>query len=96
MHMSTVIRPSDRAVYRKLAAGEGGVVLHLDSAAYHGLNEMGTVIWSRLEQGPAHVAALIEDLRGRLADAPAGWEQDVVDFLESLALRGLIDSEPGR
>ena len=35
------IVPNPRAVYRKLADGAGGVVLHLDTAAYHGVNETG-------------------------------------------------------
>jgi len=32
-----------RVVYRDLAAEEGGVLLHLDSGQYHGLNALGSM-----------------------------------------------------
>ena len=33
-----MIRPNPRSTFRELAEGSGGVLLHLDTAAYHGLN----------------------------------------------------------
>ena len=35
-------------VYRDLA--EGGVLLHLDSGQYHGVNDTGLAIWGLLER----------------------------------------------
>lgn len=92
MEPAATIRRSHRAVYRKLADGEGGVLLNLDSAAYHGINEVGTVIWADLERGPT-LGSLLASLRDRLADPPAGWDQDVVAFLHDLADRHLITVE---
>ena len=34
-----------------LAEGEGGVLLHLDSGQYHGVNPVGLAIWELLEDG---------------------------------------------
>ncbi len=44
-----MIRKNPQVVYRTLA-GEGGVLLHLESGAYHGLYEVGTLIWGLLDE----------------------------------------------
>ena len=46
-----LVRPNPRAVYRDLADGAGGVVLHLDTAVYHGVNAFGAHVWSSLGEG---------------------------------------------
>jgi hypothetical protein len=46
MEADGVIRRNPRVVSRELAAEGGAVLLHLESGAYHGLNETGILIWS--------------------------------------------------
>jgi hypothetical protein len=84
-----MIRPNPRSTFRELAEGSGGVLLHLDTAAYYGLNEVGVVIWSLIEPGITF-GALIDGLRSRIADAPASLTDDMATFLEQLRQRDLI------
>jgi hypothetical protein len=83
------IKQSPRAAYRKLGEGSGAVILHLDTAEYHGVNEVGSVVWSLLEQEP-NMATLIEELRKQLEDEPPNLEQDIAQFLEELRTRDLV------
>jgi hypothetical protein len=82
---NTRIVPNPRAVYRKLAEGSGGVVLHLDTAAYHGVNETGALIWSTRE--------LLEALREEFVGAPASLDDEVAAFLTDLEERNLLAFE---
>jgi len=68
-----------RVVYRDLAAEEGGVLLHLDSGQYHGLNALGSMIWHLLEDGKKP-SALVSELRGRLETLPPQLDEDVAGF----------------
>lgn len=83
-----VIRANERAVFRELADGSA-VILHLDTAAYHGVNQMGTAIWSLLQAGPTF-NELVAELRSRITDAPPELEDDVAEFIQALARRDLI------
>jgi hypothetical protein len=83
-----VIRRNPQVVYRELAA-EGGVLLHLESGAYHGLNEIGTLIWGLLEEERTF-ADLVAELRARLADPPEELEADTERFLADLRERDLL------
>jgi hypothetical protein len=85
----TVVERSDRAVFRELVEG-GGVLLHLDSAAYHGVNEIGALIWSLIGDGGIPFERLMVELRARLEDAPSSLEADVTEFVESLSERELV------
>lgn len=83
------ISRSEKAVARRLEEGEGGVILHLESGAYHGVNEVGLVIWELLETEPT-VQQLIENLRERVDDPPPQLEDDVTVFLTQVHERNLI------
>ncbi len=83
------IRPSPRATYRKLADGSGGVLLHLDTAAYHGLNEVGALVWSIIEPGVTF-EVLMGRLEGEFEEAPATLREEIEEFLRSLEERGLV------
>jgi hypothetical protein len=83
------IRPSPRATYRKLSDGAGGVLLHLDTAAYHGLNEVGALVWSLLGPG-IPFGELMSLLSHELVDAPPTLEDEIASFLRSLEERGLV------
>lgn len=80
---------SDQAVARELSAGEGGVVLHLESAQYFGLNQVGMLIWELLDREQT-VGELVERLRPSVAGAPDHLEQDVIAFLEAAQERGVV------
>lgn len=89
MESDPVIRRNDRAAFRELTEKEGGVLLHLDSGAYHGLNPMGTLIWNLIGEG-SKLSALVGAVRARLADPPPDLQADVEAFIEDLAERDLL------
>lgn len=86
---STVIIRNPRVEFRKLADGGGAVLLNLETAAYHGLNETGSLIWESVEQGMAlddlvpHVASFFED-------APANLADEIAAFIRNLVERDLL------
>jgi len=83
------IRRNEEVVYRELAAGEGAVLLHAGSGAYHGLNVTGSLIWSLID-GDRTRDDIVRELRARLDDPPSGIEGDVEHFLDDLRQRKLI------
>jgi len=89
------IMPNPRAVFRELSEGSGGVVLHLDTAAYHGVNETGAYIWSLLDGG-ATVGAVLERLRADMEGAPTSLDEEVTAFVHALSERNLVAVEPAR
>jgi Coenzyme PQQ synthesis protein D (PqqD) len=84
-----MIRPNPRSTFRELAEGSGGVLLHLDTAAYHGLNQIGVAIWSLIQPGITF-GALVDALRSQITDAPAALDDDVATFLDDLRQRDLV------
>ena len=89
---TTVLRRNPRVEYRSMGEGEGGVLLHLDTAAYHGLNEVGALIWRLLEE-PKPSEVLLRELRGELQEVPSRFEDEIRQFLSELAERDLILTE---
>lgn len=75
---------------QELGGGEGGVLLHLKSGQYHGLDAVGWTIWSLLD-GSRSIAQITEALRERFPDAPVHLPQDVRAFVESLVTRDLVE-----
>ena len=88
----TRVVPNPRAVYRKLADGSGGVVLNLDTAAYHGVNETGALIWSVLGTGRPF-GELLDALREEFTGAPPSLDDEVASFLTDLGKRNLLAFE---
>jgi hypothetical protein len=86
---STPVARHPRVVFRSLGEEGGGVVLHLGSAAYHGVNGIGALIFSLLDDAPT-VGALVERVRDRVDGAPPELADDVVEFVASLADRDLV------
>lgn len=82
------IRRSERAVFRELADGTG-VLLHLDTTAYHGVNRIGVLIWSLIDEGTT-LSRLTDDVRSRVMDPPAEIDDDVEEFVRDLSSRDLI------
>lgn len=84
-----VIRRNPQVVYRALAGEGGGVLLHLESGAYHGLNETGSLIWELIDGGRT-LDALVAELRERLANPPDDLAGETERFLADLRERDLI------
>lgn len=93
MDAEEVVRRSQRAVFRELAANEGGVLLHLDTGAYHGLNSTGTLIWNLIGDGSTF-GNLVERLGSQLTDAPADLTADIEAFVQDLLERDLLTLLP--
>lgn len=91
MQAARKIKRDEEVVYRDLAAGEGAVLLHVGSGAYHGLNATGSLIWSLID-GERTRDDIVRDLREQLEDPPSGIERDVDQFLDDLRRRKLIDA----
>lgn len=91
MGTNGAIRRNPQVVYRELAGEGGGVLLHLESGAYHGLNETGSLIWDLID-GERDFAALVADLREQLDDAPDDLDAETERFLADLRERDLIAS----
>ena len=81
--MTSRPRQNPDVAYRALSAEEGGVLLHLRSGEYHGVNELGLVIWELLD-GERTVAEVVEAVRAQTDDAPPHLADDVVGFLDSM------------
>jgi hypothetical protein len=86
----TTVRRKPDVVFRALQEGEGGVLLHLLSGEYHGLNQLGSVVWGLIENDRTF-ADLVGAVRSELDDPPASVEQDVSTFLEGLRDRDLVE-----
>ena len=89
MHTDAVIRRNPQVVYRELAGEGGAVLLHLDSGAYHGLNETGILIWSLID-GERTFDQLVADVREQLDDPPDDLAAETERFLADLRARDLI------
>ena len=83
-----VFRQNPRVEYRDLAE-EGGVLLHLDTASYHGINPVGAYVWKLCDNG-ATFPEIITSLRLELADTPASLESDIAEFLDDMTARELL------
>jgi hypothetical protein len=80
---------SPEVVARELSADEGGVLLHLETAQYHGVNPIGLLIWELLD-GERTVREVVEAVRARVEGAPPQLEGDVMQFLNDVHERGLV------
>lgn len=89
---STVLLRNPRVEYRSLGDEEGGVLLHLDTAAYHGLNGVGALAWSLLDG--MTFGKLLQELRSRLEGIPPTFEEEIGEFVRDLAERDLVHYGP--
>jgi hypothetical protein len=90
MPADTIVEKNARAAYRRLGDDSGAVILHLDTAAYHSINESGAAIWALIEDGITF-GTLLERVGSRFEVPHADLEQDLRDFLKSLNERDLVD-----
>jgi hypothetical protein len=80
---------NENVAFRRLAAGEGGVLLHLETGEYHGINEVGCLIWE-LVDGERTTEQVAVALRDGVEDPPDDLLSLVVSFLTSLEERNLV------
>jgi hypothetical protein len=74
-------------------ADDEAVVLHTDSSAYFGLNQVGTLLWVQLAEHPMTLDQVTAWARNSFRDAPAGLPKEVSTFIDDLLERNLIESE---
>jgi hypothetical protein len=89
MDPETTIQRNPRVEFRKLAEGGGAVLLHLDTAAYHGLNEVGALIWEEVGEG-VRLEELVSRVRSHVTDAPHSLSDEVAAFVRDLLERDLL------
>ncbi|MDP8908471.1 MAG: PqqD family protein [Chloroflexota bacterium] len=83
------LRRNPDVVARDLADGEGGVLLHMATGQYHGINAVGLAIWELIGDGRT-VEDLTCRLRDRVEDPPPSLDDDVLRFLTSVHERDLV------
>lgn len=88
-----VVKPEAGVVFRRLQRGKGGVLLKLDTGAYHSLNETGAVLWELMADGCSR-GDLAKEFRGLVDDEPADLEKDIEEFVQQLRGRGLVSLSP--
>lgn len=88
METRAAIRRNPEAVYRSLRDGQGGVLLHLGSGQYHGLNQTGAWLWELID-GSRTVPEIAAEFRAR-HDAPDGFDGIVEVFCGRLRERDLV------
>lgn len=87
---AAVLRRSPRVAYHELGGDRGGVLLQIDTGAYHGVDPIGTLVWRLLEGSPTFDELLLR-ARSELEDVPTGFEGEIEQLLAGLRDRGLIE-----
>lgn len=90
MDLDSKVRRNPQVVARDLSEGEGGVLLHMETGQYHGVNPVGLAIWELIDDDGSTVGDLVERLRDRVDEPPPSLESDVVEFLEGVGERNLV------
>jgi hypothetical protein len=90
--MPTRYRVHDSNVAWRVADDEA-VVLHTDSSAYFGLNQVGTLLWVRLAEHPMTLEQVTAWARNSFHDAPAGLSKELSTFIDDLLELNLIEGE---
>ncbi len=81
-----------RAVARQMSSETGGemVILNLETGQYHGLEQVGRLVWNRIQDG-ATVRELEQAVLDEYAVEPERCRQDLRILLEELRKRGLVE-----
>jgi hypothetical protein len=83
----TIVRSSKPV---ETTVGSEVVLMTLDSGECLGLGETGSDVW-RLLANPTHLEPIFQALRETYQAPPGVIEQDVVELLEQMLDRGLIE-----
>jgi hypothetical protein len=82
------IKRNPRVEFREMGEG-GGVLLHVGSGAYHGVNEIGALIWGLIPEGMT-VGEIVQELRTRVEEPPEDLGTEVRTFVDELLERDLL------
>ncbi len=88
MELGSTIQRNPRVVFRLLKDGTG-VLLHLESTNYHGVDSIGALIWALLDS-PRTMDDLVRELSSQLTNPPPHIADDVRTFVEDLEARDLV------
>ena len=83
------LRRSPHVAGHNLGNNEGGVLLHLQSGQYHGVNSLGWAMWGLLDR-PRAISELVADLRPQFAEV-SSLAEDVRAFVDHLLARDLLE-----
>lgn len=87
------VRVSDDIVFRELD-GEA-VLLNLDTGIYFGLNQVGTRVWSLLQQDGS-LLRVFEEMRKEYDVAPEVLQTDLLVLVDRMQEKGLVRLSPLR
>lgn len=88
--VDTVVRPGSGVVFRRLQVGKGGVLLKLETGAYHSLNETGALLWELMADGRT-LNDVTAEFRNAVDESPTELEVAVRDFFSQLNRRDLVE-----
>jgi hypothetical protein len=83
------IRRAEDVAYRELGSGGGAVLLRLDTGQYHGLNQIGNLVWGLIGEGTT-LSELVERVRSEVVGAPDTLGTEIEHFVHDLAARNLL------
>ncbi len=86
---NTLIARNARVAFHALAEGEGGVLLHLDTGAYHGVNQVGLLVWQLLEER-RQFEQLVALFSARVEGAPPTLADEISGYVNDLGARDLV------
>lgn len=90
--VDSVVRPAAGVVFRRLQVGKGGVLLKLETGAYHSLNETGAFLWELMADG-RNLDDVTAEFRSLVDEPPTELDVDVRDFFYQLNRRDLVDMD---
>lgn len=85
--LPTTVSIPDSVLWQEV--GDEIVLLDVDGGEYHGLNEVGSMIWRALEQHP-DVSSAYEHLCGTYEVDPGVLRKDLDEFINRLVGMGLL------
>jgi len=84
----TVVTATDQQV-SAVFDGEA-VVLQLEQGMYYGMNDVGSLVWDKLQKQPCSLSELCAAVAELYEVDEATCRQDVAAFLETLLHKGLV------
>ncbi len=91
---SGLIAKNPSVVFTALGKEEG-VLLHLESKFYFGLNETALVLWQRLEKGATLFEALVADICRCFTVERQEAEKDIEEVIGQFLREGLVQVGEG-
>lgn len=89
MNGDTRISRAERVAFRELTRDAGGVVLRLDTGQYHGVNDVGRLIWELIGDGITF-DGLVSGVEAAVTEPASQLKADIEKFVEDMAARSLL------